>query len=99
MAFAATSLGWRSMACAGSDVRTTQRVRVAGSVQPGQDYLRSTFERDHSSPAIRGSPDSTAQTFKLDDLTVVHEQVRLRSEVFDVPREDSRIGRFKHDML
>lgn len=43
------------------------------------------FESDNFAPKVGRSPDSTPQSFELDYLTVIHEEIHFRPEVFDVP--------------
>jgi hypothetical protein len=54
---------------------------------------------ENSAPRVVGAPDARAQTFELDDLAVVDEQVDVDSVVLDVSGEDVRFGRLEHHML
>ncbi len=51
-------------------------------------FPASPWERQHATPQALRPPDPRAQTFKLDDLAVIDEQVHVWPVVLDIPGED-----------
>src|SRR5215510_1055730 len=58
-----------------------------------------SFISQDAAPEAFCSPDARAQSFELNDLAMVYEEIHLRSVVLDIPREDLRVGGLEHDLL
>src|SRR5438874_1674215 len=84
----ANSLGW------------VTKSSLPGYWDPHFRILRlQLFERYDPAPKIRRSPNSLAQRFELHHLAMVHKQIHLGSEVFDIPAKHGRVGSFEHHMV
>src|SRR5262245_64935763 len=57
------------------------------------------FISQDAAPEAFRSPDARAQSFELNDLAVIYEEIHLRAVILDVPREDIRISGLEHDLL
>src|SRR5690606_31298828 len=70
---------------------TTMTSNSVGIVEP--------LESHDSPPEVGGAPQTRPQTFEVDDLGVVDEEVHLRPELLHVPSVDDGIGRLEHDLV
>src|SRR5215510_4916132 len=72
---------------------------------PGQLFISTqsdgpvSFISQDAAPEAFRSPNARAQSFELNDLAVVYEEIDLRAVALDVPREDLRVGGLEHDLL
>src|SRR5687767_2121237 len=76
-----------------SSLNTIEKTRFESSAVFRE---RLTFVGQDPSPQTLVAPDSCAQGFQLDNLTVIHKQVHFSTIILDVPGKYFWICGFKH---